>query len=134
MRRPVRREIDAGVTMSLRENLMELIRRPPGNTDRRRLQIGGRSLALYPRSPVSVGDETLLFMGHGKPGRRLYVVAPLGDPVAARFEGTCLRWAAEAGDQVRRCRLSPGNAATVRELLDWSRPRPVGLSRSFGLG
>lgn len=120
--------------MSLRQNLVELIRRPPGGADRRTLEIGGRSLALYPRSPVPVGGEALLFMGHGTPGRRLYVVAPLGDPVAARFEGTCLRWAAEDDDQVRRCRLSPANASTVRELLDWSRPRPIGRARSFGLG
>jgi hypothetical protein len=120
--------------MSLRENLMNLIRQPDGGADRLQLEIGERSLALYPRSPVMVGDTALLFMGRGSPGRRLYVVAPIGDPLAARFEGTCLRWAAEETDQVRRCRLTPANAAVVRELLDWTRPRPLGLASSFGLG
>ena len=120
--------------MSLRQNLMDLIRRPPDGVDRQRLAIGERSLDLYPRSPVRIGDDTVMFVGRGRPGRRLYVLAPIGDPFAARFEGTWLRWAAEGEDQVRRCRLTPANAAIVRQLLDWTRPEPLGLARSFGLG
>jgi len=119
--------------MSLRQELGGLIERPPRDLGRLPLSIGERSLMLYPRSPVAVGD-TVLFMGRGTPGRRLYVVSPVGDPLGARFEGTCLRWAADGEDQVRRCRLSTVNAAVVRDLLDWARPRPLGLVDSFGLG
>jgi hypothetical protein len=120
--------------MSVRDTVVGLIGRQPLDLDRVTLDIGDRSLALYPRSVVAVGEGAVLFMGHGEPGRRLYVLAPLGDPTAARFEGTCLRWATEGEDQIRRCRLSPSNAAVVRELFDWTRPRPIGLVRSFGLG
>ncbi len=73
-------------------------------------------------------------MGRGTPGRRLYIVAPPNDPVSDRFEGTCLKWAFDTEDQVRRCRLTPGNAAVLRELLEWTRPRVLGLADSFGLG
>jgi hypothetical protein len=76
----------------------------------------------------------MLFMGRGTPGRRLYVLAPIDDPLAARFEGTCLRWAADDQDQLRRCSLTHANADVIREVLEWTRPRPLGLADSFGLG
>lgn len=119
--------------MKLRETLMGYIEQPPRSLDRVAVNIGDRSLALYPRSPIAVG-RTLLFMGRGTPGRRLYVVAPVGDPLAARFEGTCLRWAADDVDQVRRCRFTRSNIGVIRELFEWTRPRTLGLASSFGLG
>jgi hypothetical protein len=103
------------------------------NGDRVGLSLGDRSLDIYPRSIVDLG-RAMLFMGHGTPGRRLYVLAPLDDPIAARLEGTCLKWAADGQDQIRRCRLTHTNAKVIRDLLDWTRPRPLGLANSFGLG
>jgi len=119
--------------MKIRQTLLKSIETPPGSTDRVSIDMGERSLDLYPRSPVVIG-EALLFMGCGTPGRRLYVVAPPDEPVLARFEGTCLKWAFDGEDQVRRCRLSPANAAVLRELLEWTRPQVLGLADSFGLG
>ena len=119
--------------MELRQTLQDLIEKPPQGVDRVSLDLGERSLDLYPRSLVAVG-RALLFMGRGTPGRRLYVVAPPNDDVLARFEGTCLKWAFDGEDQVRRCRLSHDNAAVMRVLLDWTRPRILGLADSFGLG
>jgi len=119
--------------MILRQTLLKFIETPPRGAERLSIDMGERSLDLCPRSPIAI-DRALLFMGWGAPGRRLYVVAPPGDPVSARFEGTCLKWAFDGEDQVRRCRLSPANAAVIRELLEWTRPRVLGLADSFGLG
>jgi hypothetical protein len=119
--------------MKLRETLQDLIDSPVAAGECVRLDLGERSLDLYPLSPVAIGDA-LLFMGRGTPGRRLYVVAPPDDEVSARFEGTCLKWAFDGEDQVRRCRLAHDNAVVMRELLDWTMPRVLGLADSFGLG
>ena len=119
--------------MKLRQTLLDFIETPPRGVERVPIDIGERSLDLYPRSPIAI-DRALLFMGRGTPGRRLYVVAPPDDPVSARFEGTCLKWAFDGEDQVRRCRLSGANAAVLRDLLEWTRPRVLGLADSFGLG
>jgi len=119
--------------MKLRETLQILIETPGEAEDCVLLDLGKRFLNLYPRSLVAVGPA-LLFMGRGTPGRRLYVVAPPDDEVSVRFEGTCLKWAFDGEDQVRRCRLSHENAVVMRELLDWTRPRVLGLADSFGLG
>ena len=119
--------------MKLRQTLQELTETPPAGSERVRLALGERSLDLYPRSLVAVG-RALLFMGRGTPGRRLYVVAPPDDEASAGFDGTCLKWAFDGEDQVRRCRLSHENAAVMRDLLDWTRPRVLGLADSFGLG
>ncbi len=119
--------------MKLRETLQDLIDTPEKTEDCVLLDLGERSLDLYPRSLIAVG-EALLFMGRGTPGRRLYVVAPPNDEVSARFDGTCLKWAFDGEDQVRRCRLTHDNALVIRELLDWTRPRVLGLADSFGLG
>jgi len=119
--------------MNLRQTLLRFIETSPEGSDRVSIDMGERSLDLYPRSPIAI-DRALLFMGCGTPGRRLYVVAPPDDPVSDRFEGTCLQWAFDGEDQVRRCRLSPANAAVLRELLEWTRPRVLGLADSFGLG
>ncbi|HSL19309.1 MAG TPA: tagaturonate epimerase family protein [Methylomirabilota bacterium] len=119
--------------MKLRQTLQGLIEEPPRGIDRVPLALGERSLDLYPRSVVGIGGA-VLFMGHGTPGRRLYVVSPIDDPLATRLEGTCLRWADADRDQVRRCPLSRANATTIREVLSWTRPQPLGLADSFGLG
>ncbi len=119
--------------MNLRENLLKMIESPPEGADRVSVALADRSLAIYPHSPIAIG-KALLFMGRGTPGRRLYIVAPPNDPVSERFEGTCLKWAFDTQDQVRRCRLTPVNAAMLRELLEWTRPRVLGLADSFGLG
>ncbi len=119
--------------MKLRETLQNLIDAPVESEERVLLDLGERSLDFYPRSLVAIGPA-LLFMGRGTPGRRLYVVAPPNDEVSAQFEGTYLQWAFDGEDQVRRCRLAPANAAVMRELLDWTRPRVLGLADSFGLG
>ena len=119
--------------MTIRQTLLKYIETPPEGTDRVSIDMSERSLDLYPRSLIAIG-RALLFMGLGTPGRRLYVVAPPDDPVSARFEGTYLKWAFDGEDQARRCRLSPANAAVMRELLEWTRPRVLGLADSFGLG
>ncbi|MEE4270606.1 MAG: tagaturonate epimerase family protein [Thermoanaerobaculales bacterium] len=119
--------------MKLRQTLQNLIEEPPQGTDRVPLDVGDRRLDLYPRSVVTIGGA-VLFMGHGTPGRRLYVVSAIDDPLASRLEGTCLRWAAAGEDQIRRCRLTHANAKVIREVLEWTRPRPLGLADSFGLG
>ena len=119
--------------MNVRETLQDLIATPREDADRVSMDLGGRSLDLYPRSVVAAGDA-LLFMGRGTPGRRLYVVAPPGDEISDRFDGTCLKWAFDGEDQVRRCRLTHENAVVIRDLLDWTRPRVLGLADSFGLG
>jgi len=119
--------------MNLREDLLKIIESPPAGVDRVPIAIADRSLGIYPHSVIAIG-QALLFMGRGTPGRRLYIVAPPNDPVSDRFEGTCLKWAFDTEDQVRRCRLTSGNAAVLRELLEWTRPRVVGLADSFGLG
>ncbi len=119
--------------MKLRETLQDLIDTPVEAEECVLLDLGERSLDLYPRSLLAKG-KALFFMGRGTPGRRLYIVAPPDDEVSALFEGTCLKWAFDGEDQVRRCRLSHANAAALRNLLDWTRPRVVGLADSFGLG
>lgn len=119
--------------MNLRQDLLRIIESPPEGMDRVSVAIVDRSLDIYPHSAIAIG-QALLFMGRGTPGRRLYVVAPPNDPMSARFEGTCLKWAIDGEDQVRRCRLSHGNAVVMRDLLDWTRPRVLGLADSFGLG
>jgi len=119
--------------MILRQNLLKFIEAPVRDADRVSIAMGERSLDLYPRSVTAI-DRAVLFIGRGTPGRRLYVVAPPDDPVSVRFEGTYLKWAFDGEDQVRRCRLSPENAAVMRELLEWTRPRVLGLGDSFGLG
>jgi hypothetical protein len=119
--------------MTLRQTLQHFVEGPPDDQDRVSLDLGDRSLDLYPRSVVAVGGA-LLFMGHGTPGRRLYVVSAIDDPLAGRLEGTCLKWASADGDQIRRCRLNHTNANVLREVLEWTRPRPLDLADSFGLG
>jgi hypothetical protein len=119
--------------MNLRQDLLRMIASPPDGAGRVTIGMADRSLELYPHSPIAI-DRALLFMGRGTPGRRLYIVAPPNDPVSDRFEGTCLKWAFDTEDQVRRCRLTAGNAAVLRELVDWTRPRVLGLADSFGLG
>ena len=119
--------------MKLRETLQDLIDTPEKTEDCVLLDLGDWPLDLYPQSLIAVG-KALLFMGRGTPGRRLYVVAPPNDEVSARFEGTDLKWAFDGEDQVRRCRLSSANAAVMRDLFDWTRPRVLGLADSFGLG
>jgi hypothetical protein len=117
--------------MKIRQTLLKFIETSPEGTDRVSIDMSERSLDLYPRSLIAIG-RALLFIGRGTPGRRLYVVAPPDDPVSIRFEGTCLKWAFDGEDQVRRCRLSPANAAVLRELLEWTRPQVLGLADSFG--
>ncbi len=119
--------------MNLREDLLRVIESPPEGVDRVPIAIVDRPLEIYPHSAIAIG-EALLLMGRGTPGRRLYIVAPPNDPVSERFEGTCLKWAFDTQDQVRRCRLTADNAAVLRELLEWTRPRVLGLADSFGLG
>lgn len=119
--------------MNIRQTLQTCIESPPEGAERVSIAMGNRSLDLYPRSPVAIG-QSVLFMGHGTPGRRLYIVSGIDDPLAARLEGTCLRWAAPGQDQIRRCRLTHANANVIRETLDWTRPQPLGLADSFGLG
>jgi len=119
--------------MKLRQTLLNFIESPPEAADRVPIDMGERSLDLYPRSLIAIG-RALLFMGCGTPGRRLYVVSPPNDPTPERFEGTCLQWAFDGEDQVQRCRLSGANAAVMRELIDWTRPQTLGLADSFGLG
>jgi hypothetical protein len=119
--------------MKLRQTLLHLAETPGNGDDRVQIAMADRSLNLYPRSIVAIG-RALLFVGRGTPGRRLYVVASPDDEVSVRFDGTCLKWAFDGEDQVRRCRLSHANAVVVRELLDWTRPRVLGLADSFGLG
>ena len=119
--------------MNLREDLQRMIESPPAGVDRVPISIADRSLEIYPHSAIAIG-RALLFMGRGTPGRRLYIVARPNDPMSDRFEGTCLKWAFDTEDQVRRCRLTSGNAAVLRELLEWTRPRVLGLADSFGLG
>jgi len=119
--------------MNLRQDLLRMIESPPEGADRVSVAIADRSLEIYPHSTIAVG-QALLFMGRGTPGRRLYVVAPPDDQVSARFEGTCLKWAFDGRDQIRRCRLTHDNAVVLRDLLDWTRPRVLGLADSFGLG
>ena len=119
--------------MKLRETLQDLIDTPAEGNECVRLDLGERSLDLYPRSLIAVG-KAMFFMGRGTPGRRLNVVAPPDDPVPARFDGTCLKWAFDGEDQVRRCRLTHNNAVVMRAVFEWANPRVLGLSNSFGLG
>jgi hypothetical protein len=124
---------ERGRGMSLRRRLQDLIDEPPRDVDRVQLNLGDRRLDVYPRSIVVRGGA-VFFMGRGTPGRRLYVVSSVDDPLAGQLEGTCLRWASAEGDQLRRCRLTHTNAEALREIFEWARPQPLGLADSFGLG
>ena len=48
--------------MKLRQTLLRFIETPPRGAERVSIDMGERSLDLYPRSPIAI-DRALLFMG-----------------------------------------------------------------------
>jgi hypothetical protein len=76
---------------------------------------------LYPRSTVEADDTTFSLI-RTPVGKRLVVQ---GDEMG--FEGV-------ENDSSLLCRLTPANAAALRERLPWLKPQPLGLKLSAGCG
>lgn len=87
------------------------------------MAISGYDGEVYPQSVVAHGDTTL-FLGRGPAGeRQLGIAGP-----AAGFDGVA------NGRGVTVCPCSAANAAALRALLPWLRPRALGAQASFGFG
>jgi len=84
-----------------------------------------RGLTIYPQSVVDWNDASYILVRSG--GEKYLSV--LGD--ATGFEGQAL---GPDPESLRLCPLTPGNAAVLRERLDWLRPAPLGLRTSAGFG
>ncbi|MFH0871471.1 MAG: tagaturonate epimerase family protein [bacterium] len=80
---------------------------------------------------VVVTEEAELAYAQTDAGPRLVILGPASSSIFRDFEG-------EASDRVGRALLlgptSPHNAAALRALLPWLRPRPLGLGTSAGMG
>jgi len=112
-----------------------------GDMERARELERRTGLRVYARSVVEVEGTTVFLARDGGTNQRgsesanLQVGKPadwrvlgvMGD--TAGFEGR-----RENGSEVLLCALTAGNAAALRERLDWLRPVPLGLQTSAGFG
>jgi hypothetical protein len=88
------------------------------------------SLDLLPRSLAAL-EYAEFGLAHAPDGLQLCVLAPWDCAALHRFAGT----ASELdGKVLLLCPLTAYNAASLRELLPWLQPRPLGLQTSAGMG
>ncbi|MCX6031312.1 MAG: tagaturonate epimerase family protein [Chloroflexi bacterium] len=87
-------------------------------------------LALHPRS-LAAADGAEFGLARTDAGARLAVLAPVGSPLLAEFEGETSE---HAGQTLLLGPTSPQNAVALRGHLPWLRPGLLGLRTSAGLG
>src|SRR5512136_345293 len=87
-------------------------------------------LDLLPRSLVVAGDAEY-GLAQTEAGLRLAVLTSGDSPALNAFEG---ERSEQAGQTLLLGPTSPRNAAALRALLPWLKPRPLGLQTSAGLG
>ena len=87
-------------------------------------------LTVYPRSLCTVGEDHL-FLANTDDGKRLCLLAGAESGLLSRFSGD----RADSGRKTLMvCALSNANAFTLRGVLFWLTPRPLGLRTSAGCG
>lgn len=90
----------------------------------------GLSVDLYPPSILAL-DGHRFFIGAQGIRKFLWIVAPSTDsPLSGEFQGEWL----DSGGGIKRCAQTHGNAIALRCRFGFTRPVPIGLHSSFGLG
>jgi hypothetical protein len=85
-------------------------------------------LDVRPDSAVCVQDTEV---GLARSGQKVAILAPSGSPVLSRFEGE----SSAVGDRTLLLgALNAANLDSLRGLLPWLRPRPLGTRTSEGFG
>ena len=77
--------------------------------------------SVYPRSMTEVDGTGFALVRRGD--SKLLMVQGNADGFQGEWEGGLFF-----------CPMSPRNAASLRERLDWLRPQPLGVSKSAGCG
>lgn len=91
------------------------------------------NLEIYKTSINKLGNN-ILFIGKEENEKFLFVLSPKDDlKVKENFEGTestedDFNW------HVKKCSMNHHNAQIIREKFDYTRPRIIGLTNSFGFG
>lgn len=85
----------------------------------------------YPHSFVALGNAAL-WLEAGNGAKHLAIVAPPSEALLARFEGN--NQSAFGDYALKLCPTNAKNAASLRELLPFLRPVPLGLTTSAGFG
>jgi len=91
---------------------------------------GLRNLNILPRSIVAIEGAEIGF-AQIEGGPRLAILGPAGSSLFDDFEG---EYSEQAGRTLLLGLTSPRNAAALRALLPWLKPRALGLRTSAGLG
>ncbi len=119
--------------MNLRQQLEQLPTLAPGDgVTRETLTLpSGLEVEVSQRSICWTGGGAVM-VAHDGAKRRLLVVELVESGLAAPFQGE--RWVVEAGLEACFGELDHHNAVAVRKVCESTRPQPLGLDDSFGLG